>query len=81
MISISEPSISDRWLKNNFKRFSLLHDIPDNAIISFNSSYYGKLVVFTSYKIKDQSQQELIHCLTKRNENYTKFTDSCIRTD
>lgn len=81
MISVyPSDSITYNWIITRCIWFSHSHDIPKGVIIPFECSYYGKLVAFTSSKIKDQSQQELIHYLTKRNQ-YTKFTDSCIGTN
>lgn len=82
MISVyPSDSITYNWIITRCIWFSHVRDIPVGVIIPFECSYYGNLVAFTSSNIKDQIQQELIHYLTKCNENYTKFTDSCIGTD
>jgi len=56
------------WITTRCRWFSDIHDMPENVIIPFYSTYYGNLIAFTSSEIKDQKQQSLIDYLIKCND-------------
>lgn len=70
------------WIITRCSWFSDIHDLPENAIIPFYSSYYANLIGFTSTEIKDQKQQSLINYLIKCNDYHPpQFMNTDIGTD